>query len=79
MTKLKSKRVTLKFPNRNFTINFFISTLFWADLASIHYSKKTVEWYEKNEVNFAPKSINPPNRSEERPIEFYWSIVKENL
>ena len=56
-----------------------ISTLFWPDLASNHYSKKIIEWYEQNKVSFVPKSANPSYRPEERPIESYWSIAKGHL
>lgn len=51
--------------------------MFWPDLASCHYSRKTLSWYETNEVNFIPKECNPPNTPEFRPIEQYWAIVKK--
>ena len=44
------------------------STFFWPNLASIHYSKNTVEWYKQNKVNFVPKLANLPNCSKEHPI-----------
>lgn len=52
---------------------------FWPDLASCHYSKKTVEWYQSNGVDFIPKHMNPPNTPQFRPIEKYWAIVKAKL
>lgn len=53
--------------------------MFWPDLASCHYSKKTVEWYQTNQVDFVPKHMNPPNCPQFRPIERYWAIVKAKL
>lgn len=33
----------------------------------------------KNNVQYVPKSHNPPNCPQFRPIERYWGIVKRNL
>lgn len=55
------------------------STLFWPDLATVHYSKKVQQWYESNGVNYVPKDLNPPNCPELRPVEKYWSIIKGKL
>ncbi|XP_055626225.1 uncharacterized protein LOC129768530 [Toxorhynchites rutilus septentrionalis] len=51
-------------------------TIFWPDLASCHYSKDVLEWYEANGVTFVPKEMNPPNAPELRPIEKYWAIMR---
>lgn len=56
-----------------------VSTFFWPDLASCHYSKVTKKWYEENNVDFVPREANPPNCPELRPIERYWALVKRNL
>lgn len=56
-----------------------ISTFFWPDLATCHYSKSTIDWYNKNNVIFVPKEANPPNCPELRPIERYWALVKRQL
>ena len=53
--------------------------LFWPDLASFHYSNKSLEWYEANNVNIVPREANPANCPELRPIEKYWAIVKRKL
>lgn len=53
--------------------------LFWPDLASCHYSKSVLEWYEANSVHFVPKDMNPPNCPELRPVEQYWAIMKREL
>jgi hypothetical protein len=52
------------------------ATKFWPDLASSHYSQKTLDWYQANKVDIIPKYRNPPNCPEFRPIEKYWGIVK---
>lgn len=52
---------------------------FWPDLASCHYSKRVLEWYVSNNVDFIPRSMNPPNCPDFRPIENYWAIMKGKL
>lgn len=52
---------------------------FWPDLAPAHYSKKTLLWYQQNQVDVIPKNMNPPNCPEFRPIEQYWAIMKRYL
>jgi len=56
-----------------------VSTFFWPDLASCHYSKKSMEWFKSNGVTLVPKEANPPNCPELRPTEKYWALVKRNL
>lgn len=53
-----------------------VPPLFWPDLASIHYSRDAISWYEANQVAYVPKHRNPPNTPELRPIERYWAILK---
>lgn len=50
--------------------------LFWPDLASAHYAKSVVEFYEEQKVNFVEKQDNPANLPECRPIEDFWGILK---
>ena len=38
-----------------------VPKILWPDLATIHYSKKSLEWYEQNGVELIPKEANPPN------------------
>jgi hypothetical protein len=52
---------------------------FWPDLASCHYAKDTIKWYEDNNVDLIPKNMPPPNCPQLRPIEQYWAIVKRKL
>jgi hypothetical protein len=55
------------------------SVKFWPDLASCHYSKSTLKFYEDQNVDVVPKKFNPPNCPELRPIERYWAIMKQKL
>ena len=43
--------------------------MFWPDLASSHYDKLAMEWFEQNDVNIVYKTANPPNCLELRVIE----------
>lgn len=52
---------------------------FWPDLASCHYARSTMAWYEDNQVAVITKDLNPPNCPQLRPIEKYWAIVKRSL
>lgn len=52
---------------------------FWPDLASSHYSKLAMKWFEDNGVDVVKKHENPPNCPKFRPIEHFWSIVKNKL
>lgn len=56
-----------------------IPTLFWPDLASIHYAKAALEWYEENDVTVVPIEANPPNCPHLRPVEKYWAQIKQKL
>ena len=49
--------------------------IFWPDLASAHYSTKTLEFLNTSNVNFVPKAINPPNVSQCRPIEDFFGAL----
>lgn len=53
--------------------------IFWPDLASCHYAKSTVEWYNTKNVSFVPKDMNPPNCPQLRPIEEFWALAKAHL
>lgn len=53
--------------------------MFWPDLASIHYSRMTLQWFDDNGVQVVPRNSNPPNCPEFRPIEKFWAIGKAFL
>lgn len=50
--------------------------MFWPDLASCHYAKKTLDWLTEQKVPFVPKKDNPPNVPQARPIENFWAVLK---
>ena len=47
------EKILLPFIKRHNT-----NVLFWPDLASCHYTKKTLSWYNDNNVTFVPKNMN---------------------
>lgn len=53
--------------------------VFWPDLASSHYSKKTQDFMREEKINFIPKELNPPNCPNLRPIESFWSKIKREV
>lgn len=50
--------------------------MFWPDLASCHYAKKTLNWLTEQNIPFVPKKDNPPNVPQARPIENFWAVLK---
>lgn len=52
---------------------------FWPDLASAHYAKDTVNLLENLNVRYIPKSCNPPNSPQLRPIETFWARLKDKV
>ena len=53
--------------------------MFWPDLASSHYAKKTLDWLTSQKIPFVPKKDNPPNVPQARPIEDFWSVFKRKV
>ena len=53
--------------------------VFWPDLASCHYSRSVIEWYQQNGVNFVPKNMNPTNVPQLHLIEKFWANMKRQL
>lgn len=51
--------------------------IFWPDLASAHYAAATQELLRQQNINFVPKDANPPNSPQLRPIEDFWSWLKQ--
>ena len=43
--------------------------IFWPDLASAHYAKKSIEKMRQLSIHFVTKDDNPPNVPQLRPIE----------
>lgn len=55
------------------------SYIFWPDKASSHYAKKVVAFLESRRVPMVPKSDNPTNLPQARPIELINSIIKSRV
>lgn len=53
--------------------------MFWPDLASCHYSKKTQDWLTEQKIPFVPKKDNPPNVPQARKIEQFWAVLKRKV
>lgn len=53
--------------------------IFWPDLASSHYAKRTIENLKNNKIDFVPKEMNPPNVPQLRPIETFWANLKRKV
>ena len=50
--------------------------MFSPDLASSHYTKKTLNWLTEQNIPYVPKKENPPNIPQARSIEYFWSVLK---
>ena len=46
--------------------------IFWPDLAHAHYSKEVLTHFDEAS---RPKTINPPNIAQGRPIEDFWDVL----
>lgn len=56
-----------------------VPTIFWPDLASIHYAGSVLKCMEENSIRYVPKQYDPPCVPELRPIETYWAEMKKSL
>ena len=54
------------------------NSTFWPDLAPCHYSNENQEWM-KESLTFVPKLHNPSKALQIRPIEAFWSILKQKV
>lgn len=53
--------------------------VFWPDQAKAHYAKHVLDWMEQNNIKYVPKSVNPANLPEVRPIEDFWAYFKREV
>lgn len=51
--------------------------IFWPDLASSHYASDVQTWMGSEGIKFIKRENNPPNCPQLRPIEHFWSILKQ--
>lgn len=56
-----------------------VPPLFWPDLASVHYSRLVLQWYQEHGVQYVPVRANPPNCPQLRPVETFWALIKQKL
>ena len=49
------------------------------DLASSHYGKLGMKWYDQSDVNAVPKTANPRNFPELIVNEKYWAIINQKI
>lgn len=55
------------------------NVIFWPDLASAHYSRKSQNVMKKMKIPFLDKQLNPPCAPRIRPIEDFWAIIKRRV
>ena len=55
------------------------NSTFLPDLAPCLYSNENQEWLKENTLTFVPKLHNPPSVLQIRPIEAFWSILKQKV
>lgn len=53
--------------------------VFWPDLASAHYANSTLQLLQSLNIPFVPKSCNPPNIPQCRPVENFWGRLKAKV
>ena len=53
--------------------------MFWPDLASSHYAKKTLNWLTEQSIPYVPRKDNTPNVPQARPIGDFWSVLKRKV
>ena len=53
------------------------NTVFWPGGATAHYKKCVKEFLDDNEISYVAQNQNPPKFPELRPIEQFWSLLKQ--
>lgn len=55
------------------------NVMFWPDLVSSHCSKRALDRMEELNIPYVPKTENPPNVPQLRPIEDFWANLKRRV
>ena len=55
------------------------SVVFWPDLATCHYTGENLKFLEDSGIYTVPKTLNPPNAPQIRPIENFWGPLKQKV
>ena len=53
--------------------------IFWPDLATCHYANVNQVWMKEQDLYFIAKEDNPPATPQIRPIEQFWSMLKNKV
>ena len=53
--------------------------IFWPDLATCHYTQENLDFLEAAGIYTVPKTLNPPNAPQIRPIEMFWGALKQKV
>lgn len=70
------KKVLIPWIKENFDIK---NCLFWPDLASYHYTEAVTQYLKEQNLEYITREQNAPNLPQCRPIERYWSLVKQEM
>ena len=49
--------------------------IFWSNLTRAHYSKEVFTYFDEVSVPIVPKTMNPPNIAQGRPVEDFWDAL----
>ena len=72
--RLLAKTPSSIHPKHHKDNNYF----FWPDLVKFHYAKACVSWMSEN-IDFVPKSMNPPNLPQACPFENCWGGLVQKV
>ena len=78
-TYLVCKSIFMDFRTNFVPKKIHQNSTFWPDLAPCLYSNENQEWLKENTLTFVPKLHNPPSVLQIRPIEVFWSILKQKV
>ena len=53
--------------------------IFWPDLATCHYANVNQAWLKEQGLYYISKDDNPPACPQIRPIEQFWSMLKQKV
>jgi transposase len=51
--------------------------IFWPDMATCHYKRCVIDWFNSQNIKFIEKTENAPNVPQARPIEKFWALCKK--
>ena len=72
-----TRAMVRRIPQQVITFHKKSQVLFWPNLESAYYANICQGILNKNDIKFIPKTQNPPNLPQARPIENFCSISKQ--